>query len=174
MKQAPLSFAAPVLAALALAGCGFHPLYARQGSSAPAVAGMAQVEVARIPERFGQLTREALEERLTPDGPGTVHRYRLATSLGLSSDAGAIQRDTTPTHVRLIGSAHWILTAEDAGGTTLAHGTARDIDGYDVIDEQYFNADLDNSASLRRIAHALADQIALQLAIYFEHHPPPA
>lgn len=163
-----------LLAVLALGGCGFHPVYATRGGSAPAVAGMAQVDVARIPERFGQLTRQALEERLTPNGPGAIHRYRLTTTLALSSDAIAIRPDTAPTHVRLIGTAHWTLTSEDAAGApTLAHGTARDVDGYDVINEQYFNADLDNEATQRRIAHGLADQIALQLAIYFEHHPPP-
>lgn len=168
MKQA-----LALLAVLVLAGCGFHPVYATHGASAPAVAGMAQVDIAVIPERFGQLTREALEERLTPNGAGTVHRYRLATSLGLASDANGILRNTAATHVRLIGTASWTLSAEGAGGATLAHGTARDVDGYDIIDNQYFTADLDNEATERRIAQALADQIALQIALYFEHHPPP-
>lgn len=173
MKHA-LSLIAVLAALVPLAGCGFHPLYAKHGGSAPAVAGMAQVDVARIPERFGQLTREALEQRLTPNGPGTFHRYRLSTTLALSSDAIGIRPDTAATHVRLIGTAHWTLTSEDvAGAPTLAHGTAREVDGYDVIDEQYFNADLDNEATQRRIAHGLADQIALQIAVYFERHPPP-
>jgi LPS-assembly lipoprotein len=160
-------------ALLALAGCGFHPVYARRDATAPAVAGLSQIDVAIIPDRFGQLTREALQARLEQDGPGAVHRYRLVTSLGLSGDPIAVRPDTVPTRVRLIGSANWTLTAEDASGATLAHGTARDVDGFDIIDQQYFAADMQNEEVQRRMAAALADQIALQLALYFEKHPPP-
>ncbi len=162
-----------MLALLALSGCGFHPVYATRGASAPAVAGLSQVDVALIPERFGQLTREALEARLEVGGAGTVHRYRLVTSLGLSSDAIGVLPDTVATHVRLIGTAQWTLMSEDASGAILAHGTARDVDGFDIIDQQYFAADLSNQAVQRRIAKSLASQIALQLALYFEKHPPP-
>ncbi len=164
----------PALALLALAGCGFHPVYATRGASAPAVVGLSQVDVALIPERFGQLTRQALEARLEVGGQGAVHRYRLVTTLGLSSDAISVLPDTVATHVRLIGTAHWTLMAEDASGATLAHGTARDVDGFDIIDQQYFAADLSNEAVQGRIAKALADQIALQLALYFQKHPPPS
>ncbi len=165
--------ALPVLALLALAGCGFHPVYATRGATAPAVAGLSQIDVALIPERFGQLTREALQARLEPDGAGTIHRFRLVTNLGLATDAIGVRPDSVPTHVRLIGTASWTLTSEGPTGATLAHGTARDVDGYDVIDQQYFAADLANEAVQRRIAKALASQIALQLALYFEKHPPP-
>ncbi|MDE2333329.1 MAG: hypothetical protein KGK10_02185 [Rhodospirillales bacterium] len=162
-----------LLGLLLLAGCGFRPVYATQGASAPALAGLSQIDVALIPNRFGQLTREALEARLERGGPGRVHRYRLVTNLDLSSDAVGVRPDSVATHVRLIGTAQWTLAAEDASGATLAHGTARDVDGYDVIDQQYFAADLSNEAVQRRIARSLADQIALQLALYFRHHPPP-
>ena len=165
--------ALPVLALLALAGCGFHPVYATRGATAPVVAGLSQIDVALIPERFGQLTREALQARLEPDGAGTIHRFRLVTNLGLATDAIGVRPDSVPTHVRLIGTASWTLTSEGPTGATLAHGTARDVDGYDVIDQQYFAADLANEAVQRRIAKALASQIALQLALYFEKHPPP-
>jgi LPS-assembly lipoprotein len=73
----------------------------------------------------------------------------------------------------MIGTANWTLTTEDASGATLAHGTARDVDGLDIIDQQYFATDLQTQEVLRRIADNLADQIALQLALYFEKHPPP-
>ncbi len=163
----------PVLALLLLAGCGFRPVYATHGASAPALAGMSQIDVALIPDRFGQLTREALQARLERGGPGRIHRYRLVTNLGLSTDAIGVRPDTVPTYVRLIGTAQWTLIAEDATGATLAHGTARDVDGYDVLNQQYFAADLSNEAVERRIASGLADQIGLQLALYFQKHPPP-
>ena len=161
------------LALLALAGCGFRPVYATHGTTVPAAAGLSQVDVAIIPDRFGQLTREALQARLERGGLGVLHRYRLVTTLGLSGDPIAVQPNTVPTRVRLIGTANWTLTSEGATGATLAHGMARDVDGFDIIDQQYFAADLENEEVQRRMASALADQIALQLALYFEKHPPP-
>ncbi len=160
-------------ACLVLAGCGFHPVYAKRDKTAPAVAGLSQIDVALIPERFGQLTREALQARLEQGGSGDVHRFRLVTSLGVSGDAIGVRSDSVPTRVRLIGTANWTLTAEDATGATLAHGTAHDVDGFDIIDQQYFASDLQSQEVLRRMAANLADQIALQLALYFEKHPPP-
>ena len=41
------------------------------------------------------------------------------------------------------------------------------MDGYNVIDNQFFAADLENEVVQRRVAEALADQITLQLASYF-------
>lgn len=173
MIRALLVLALLAPACIALGGCGFRPVYATHDGSAPAVAGLSQIDVAIIPERFGQLTREALQARLEAGGQGTVHRYRLVTSLGLASDAIGVQPNTVPTRIRLVGTANWTLTAEDATGATLAHGTARDVEGFDVIDQQYFEVDLNNADVQRRIAGALADQIALQLSLYFQKHPPP-
>ncbi len=163
----------PILALLMLAGCGFRPVYGTQDKSAPAVAGLSEIDVALIPERFGQMTREALQARLEQGGAGAVHRFRLVTSLGYSGDAIGVRTDSVPTRIRMIGTANWTLTTEDASGATLAHGTARDVDGLDIIDQQYFATDLQTQEVLRRIADNLADQIALQLALYFEKHPPP-
>ena len=67
----------------------------------------------------------------------------------------------------MIGTATWTLIAQDPGRTRLTSGSAKAVDGINIFDTQYFAADLENEAVQRRLAEALADQITLQLAMYF-------
>ncbi len=53
---------------------------------------------------------------------------------------------------------------------TLTSGSARAVDGYDVINQQFFAGDLENEQVVRRLAEAVADQVMLQLADYFDAH----
>ena len=57
--------------------------------------------------------------------------------------------------------------AQDASRTRLTSGFAKTSDALNIFDTQYFAADLENEALQKRIAEALADQITMQLAIYF-------
>ena len=49
----------------------------------------------------------------------------------------------------------------------MTSGFARTSDALNIFDTQYFAADLENEALQKRMAEALADQITMQLAIYF-------
>jgi LPS-assembly lipoprotein len=161
-----------MLAAIAgaLPGCGFHPLYAQSGAGSSAVrTGLAEIQVALLPERSGQLLREALVARLERGGSGLARRYDLAVSFGIAGNAIGVDPDSSVSRVRLIGTASWTLTAEDAQRSTLASGVARDVDGYNICDQQFFAMDLENEAVQRRIADAVAETLAQQLAEYFDH-----
>jgi hypothetical protein len=70
--------------------------------------------------------------------------------------------------VRLTGRASWTLRAQNPQRTVVTSGSARAVDDYNVVDQQYFGADLDNETAQRRVAEAVADQIALQLAVFFK------
>jgi LPS-assembly lipoprotein len=155
---------------LALGGCGFHPLYgpAAGGAEGSAEAGLSQISVGLIPERGGQLLREALQERFQRGGTGVAARYDLVIAYAVSGDALAIQPDSSVSRVRLVGSATWSLMAQDPQRRTLATGAARTMDAYNVINTQLFAADLDSEAVQRRMADAMADQITLQLASWFD------
>ena len=155
-----------------LAGCGFHPVYAtRGGRSSPAQQELAAIDVALIPERSGQLLRQALQQRF--DGPGyaIAKRYVLTIGFGVSADTIAIQRDSSPTRIRELGSATWFLKRLDPGNTLVTNGIAKSLDGLNIIDQQYFNQDLENEGVQRRVAENVANQITLQLASYFARHP---
>ena len=49
----------------------------------------------------------------------------------------------------------------------MANGTARSVDGYNVLNQQFFALELENEAAARRVTSALADQVAVQLASFF-------
>jgi LPS-assembly lipoprotein len=170
----PVALAFAAAAVLALAGCGWEPVYgtATGGASAPAQVGLAQTTVALIPERNGQLLRQALQARLDRGSGGVEQRYELAVNgLSISGEPLAIQRDNTTSRVRLVGVAPWSLTSLGPVRRTLASGQARVVDGYNVIDQQYFASDLDSEAVQRRMIDALAEQITLQIAMYFRRQP---
>lgn len=164
-----LALAAPALSG-ALAGCGFRPLYATRpdGTPGPAEQGLSEVNVPLLPERSGQLLRLALQARLDPANAGRARRYDLQVSYGIAADVQGIDQATTaPSRLRLVGIAHWRLTAMDPQRTTLANGVARSSDGLNLFDQQFFAQDLESEAVQRRIAEAVAEQMTMQLAAYF-------
>ena len=152
-----------------LAGCGFHPLYApaADGDMGPAQADLAAIWVPVIPERAGQLLRQALQRRLEGAGTGIAKRYTLTVGFALSADSLGIRPDSTATRVRIIGAAPWSLTSDTLDHRLLKQGQAHAVDGYNILDQEYFAADLENETITRRVADTLADQIVEQLAVYF-------
>ncbi len=152
-----------------LTGCGFHPLYARadNGDLGPAQIEMAAVWVPVIPDHNGQFLRQALQQRLEGTGLGVPKKYTLAVSFGVFSDGLAIRPDTTATYVRLTGTAPWHLTTVGLAPQPVTDGQAQAVEGYNILDQQYFAAELENETVIQRLAETLADQIVTRLAIYF-------
>ena len=154
-------------AAVGLAGCGFHPLYGPLAKGGTITPELASIYVAVMLERSGQLLRQALQQRLEGAGSGVAKQYELTGGLSVSAEALGIQQDTSSTRVRMNGAAGWSLRKLDLKQTVLTSGTARATDGYNVNNQQYFAADLEQSAAVRRIADTVADQITLEIAAYF-------
>jgi LPS-assembly lipoprotein len=152
-----------------LAGCGFQPVYmpTASGRAGPAQRELAAINVGLIPDRPGQLLRQNLQERLASDASGTPLRYDLAVSFTIAGEGIGILNDNAATRVRLIGNAHWTLRSRDPEQTQLTGGSARAMDAFNVLDQQYFAADMENEQVQRRLASDLADQIAMQLAVFF-------
>ena len=156
-----------------LPGCGFRPLYAagESGTMSVAQAELAAITVGIIPDRTGQLLRQALQDRFERQGIGVAHRFELAVAFAIGEEGVGTLPDSANTRSRVIGTASWTLRNQDPLRTTLDSGVARSVDGYDVIDQQPFAADMEREATQRRIAENVADQITLQLALYFKRHP---
>jgi LPS-assembly lipoprotein len=164
----------PMLATPVLAACGFHPVYgpAADGKDSPAAQALAEISVGLIPERSGQMLREALQERFERAGIASAKRYDLTVGLGITSEQIAILQNSEATWVRMVGSATYNLISQDPGRATLTTGSARVEDGYNLYDQQYFDSDLESEAVQKRITQALADQIALRLASFFAKRAP--
>ena len=153
---------------LALSSCGFHPLYAPAGHLQ---AGLAEIFVDVIPGRNGQLFRQSLQERLQGAAENPQQHYVLDVSYSLSQQAIGIESDNASTRNRFVGFAHWTLRTPGLTGQQITAGSARTVDGNDVIVAQFFYSELNAESVNRRIGDALADQITQSLAIYFSKHP---
>jgi LPS-assembly lipoprotein len=163
-------------AVASLSGCGWRPVYApdKLGIAGPAQSGLAATNVGLIPERSGQLLRLALQERFQRFGLVSAPRFSLTSTFSINSDAIGIQTDSSATRIRLTGVADWQLTSLIPPTATLTSGFARDVEGVNVIDQQYFAVDLETDSVQRRIADVVADQITRQLASYFVRTAPAA
>jgi LPS-assembly lipoprotein len=163
-----MQVAAAILAATTLTGCGFHPLYAPGGSALP---GLRDVFVDVIPNRNGQLLREALQRRLEGTGNDESKQYELSVTLVFAGESIGIQSDNSSSRTRYRGSATWTLRKPGFLGAKIATNTVHSLDGSNVIDEQFFYSDLSSEAIQRRMAENLADAIVQELAVYFRAHP---
>ncbi|MBB3172302.1 LPS-assembly lipoprotein [Endobacter medicaginis] len=165
-----------LVTALALAGCGFHPLYGPQDGPGGAVETsvnqkLSRVYVNPIMERSGQLLRQALQARLGGDGDSQSQTYRLSVAPMYNSEFLGIHGDNSPARVRVSADARWSLVTVSATPVLVATGRARTMDGFNIIDEQYFNSQLAGESTNARIAGQLADRVVQQLAIWFRDHP---
>ena len=157
-----------VALATLVAGCGFQPMYSSRLDHSDS---LPSVYVDIIPNRAGQMLREALQARLDGASTGVAKRFTLDVAYAASVQALGIQADNSSTRNRDIGSAIWSLRSAANSAVQVTGGTVRSIDGYNIIDEQFFYATLSEEAAQRRLASALADQIVEGVAVYFRSHP---
>jgi LPS-assembly lipoprotein len=171
MSQSPGRRAVLLLAiGGALSGCGFHPVYMATGDGPGADRGLAAIEVGPINERPGQILRQALLGRFRTER-GTPRRFDLNVNFWITGEPQGVLNFTQATRIRLVGQASWTLLSRDGKQTPLTTGSERLVDGFDIFDSQYFAQDLDNEAVQRRVAEAMAEKIALRLAMWFHQHP---
>lgn len=163
---------AALLGAAGVCGCGFRPLYSDSGgASGDSDARLAAIYVTNIPDRTGQVLRQALQQRLEGSGSDVPKRFELAVAFSLSEDAVSYLPDTATTRIRDVGRASWTLHSVAADPKLITSGNARSLDGSDMADGQFFFSDMATGAAQQRIAEAIADQITEQLARYFRQHP---
>ncbi|MDT7952919.1 MAG: LPS assembly lipoprotein LptE [Acetobacteraceae bacterium] len=159
-------------AAALLGGCGFRPLYGRYGASGEAIRPeLASIYVTVMAERQGQLLRQALQQRLAGSDDSVSKRYELSGALSIAAEAIGIQQDSSATRVRYTATSSWTLRKLDLANSVVTQGSARAVDGININNQQYFAADLETSTAFRRLADEVAQQITLDLAIYFRTHP---
>ena len=163
--------------AAALDGCGFQPVYmpTASGKPGPSQRELASVNIPVIPERPGQLLRQALQDHFGDDS-GAPSAYDLQVSYQVTGEGIAVESATLATRIRLRGSAAWTLLTHDAQRKPLTAGSARAMDGVNIFGSQYFASDLETEVVYQRIAENIAQQITTQLAVWFRKRAalPPA
>jgi LPS-assembly lipoprotein len=154
----------PLLALLLpLAGCGFQPLYGKNSYDSAILDELASVRVSNLPDRQGQLLRNALVTDLSPKGESGHSRYRLDVRLGLTENQQALRKDDTATRDILTYSVNYYLYEDQ---TRLATGSFNQVFSYDFLEEHYANISAQDDIR-RRAAQSIADEIRNRLAAYF-------
>ena len=150
------------LAALALPGCGLHPLYAG-GETGAVVQSLRGVQVAPIPGRNGWLVRTALQDRLGRNS-GAAVRYRLEVELSDDITGFGIRSDNAVTRERRTLRARYRLVDAERG-TVVLDATAGSDAGIDVVSSEYATVAAEQTA-LERLSTEVADQIVSRIALY--------
>ncbi len=157
-------------AALALGGCGLHPLYAGGGHGAVANT-LSAVEVGPISGQSGWLMRNALIDRLGASGKSAA-RFRLEVELDDQITGFGVRTDNSVTRERRALRARYRLV-EAEKGTVLLDATAGSDAGIDVVTSEYAVIAAEQTA-LERLTGDVAEQIVARVALYASRTGAPA
>ena len=156
-------------ACVALAGCGFQPLYGDSQRSDELAAELASIKVAQITEHYGQVMTNALNDGLNPHALRVPTAYQLDVALRETTYNFATRADGTPSRAQLQLSATWALRSMSSN-LVVAHGVTKSSAGYDVLDNDYTNVVSGNSGELRAVRD-LSDDIQISIAAFLQTPP---
>ncbi|WP_426032314.1 LPS assembly lipoprotein LptE [Caulobacter sp. DWP3-1-3b2] len=163
MKRFPLLkiFPAALIAAsaVALAGCGFTPLYGPQ----VVTKGLGAIEVVAPEGRSGYLVREQLDDALARD-VNVLPSHKLVFTLKEMRYARGVRVDNVANRYELNLTAYWQLLDAKTGLTVRA-GTANAAVTYDSADQPYAAIAAQQDGQ-ERAATEVARKIQLDLAVW--------
>jgi LPS-assembly lipoprotein len=150
------------LLALALSGCGLHPLYSG-GSSGAVATALGSVTVPPIAGQAGWLMRNKLVDRLGEGGSGAA-AYRLdvtlddnITAFGVRSDQAATQeRRTLRARFQLVDLRNGMVVLDDTAGSDTS---------IDIVSSEYATVAAEQTA-LENLSEVVADQITARVALF--------
>ena len=157
-------------AALLLAGCGFHPLYAGHSRSG-FDADLASIKVNTIADRQGQLLAITLRDALNPTGARVNTRYTLEVSLTSVHQNIAIRADGTASRSEVALTAKFTLR-DARGNQAVLQGTTHSVSSYDVLSDNYATVVASHNAEERTVQE-VGDDILARLELYVSNHRTP-
>jgi len=151
-----------------LGGCGFEPLY-YSGGRAPGETSvrseLANVAVAPIPDRVGQLVRNDLVFLMAPTADVRTAAYRLDVRLLERISELAVERTGFATRANLRLNASFALV--DLGtGKAVMSSRARAISSYNIVEASFSTLTAQNAAR-ERAARRIAEDIRARISAYF-------
>jgi LPS-assembly lipoprotein len=148
---------------LALAGCGFHPLYSEREEAIDEPA-LAAIKVAPIKDRIGQMLEFALRESFNPRGVSVETRYNLNVTLLVSRYDLGLQRDASSSRARVDVSAIFIL-ADAKTGKSIYRGSTATTSAFNITDDAYAAQVAEEDARARTVRD-LSDEIRTRLSLF--------
>jgi len=154
-------------ASFALAGCGFHPLYAHHAQSG-FDADLASIKVNTIRDRRGQLLAITLRDALNPTGARVETRYTLDVKLGAARQDIAVRPDGTASRSQVVLTATFQLKDAKADKTVM-EGTTHSVSSFDVLSDDYATVVAQHAAEERTVRD-IGDDILTRLSVYVSKH----
>lgn len=158
--------ATALAAALAVGACGYRPLYGEQGAvaGAPAREQLSQVKIVGIADRRGQLLRNYLLDRMNPRGEPASPRYHLTVVTVESSRITDSRADGTATRADLVITARFNLRDATSDAVVFIERSEA-LATYNLLTARFASVASEDEGR-RRAVEQLADQIALQVALF--------
>ncbi len=151
---------------LALAGCGYRPLYGSTSDSRGVVQSLAAISIPEADTRLGQLIRNDLLSSMRPAGTAAENRYSLII-IPVELRSPIIDR-SLPNTTR--GSVKVAVEFQlNEGSQTVHSGKTFSQVSFDVLRQPF----ADNQAEINateRAAHEVSNDIKTRLAAYFASH----
>ena len=142
------------LGALAVAGCGFAPVYGDKGAVTPLV-GQTAIETTETP--LGYELAGRLVERL---GAPTEDRFVLSVTPSITAQDTAIEGGDSATRSFLRGSASYVLT--ETAGAIVSSGQVQSTTGYSTTANTVATRAAEQDAH-ERLSIMLADLVLAQV-----------
>lgn len=149
----------------ALSGCGFRPLYGAASPSGQTAGQLAQVEIARIPDRTGQLLRTYLIRLFNPGGRPETPLYRLDVSVQEARQNLGIAKDATATRANLLINGTAVLF-DLRTGAALYQRPVGTITSFNILQDEFATLTAERDARDRALRQ-IATDIQTQIALYF-------
>ena len=151
------------LVSVLLAGCGFQPLYYRDGVRSSIKEDLASIYVRPISDRIGQELRTELNDVLSPSRASVPDKWELDIKLQEATQKIALESTTFSTRANLIVTATISLVPKLEGETRKA--TIKAISSYNLVDSEYANVIAERDARSRAVVN-LSSDIRRTLALW--------
>jgi LPS-assembly lipoprotein len=145
--------------------CGFQPLYSSKGSE-NIIADFSSIRVASTRDRIGQVLSNELKHLLNPFRAPIKPKYRLVTTLTVSTQSLAIKKTAHATRSNLeVNSTYQLINTFNRKLVSTGFNTVTV--SYNIYSSHYATLSAAKDAK-KRAAKKLAQDIRLQIGAYFK------
>lgn len=162
----PLKILTLVLGLFALSGCGFTPMYAKNGTNQALQDTFSGVNVAPIPDRLGQIVRNHLLDRINPYGGPANPDFILQIALEQKNEGFGFRSDESITRNSFILEANFQLI-DAISGKVVFEGLVRSVHSYDVVQSDFANFSAEQDAEART-ALQVSELVTARLGLFFK------
>lgn len=164
MKKFIITLVSLFVSLTVLAACGFHPVHGDYNGKKSISSGVPQVAIGNIPDREGQMLRNALIDRIGNATDGAVYSVRVSKIEETKKEL-AITKSSEATRAQLRLKTH--MTLNDPSGRRVLSRDLQALTSYNILESEFATRVTENSARENAI-NDLARQIELNINLYLE------